>query len=67
MGKIIQMHGTNQCIVKEKVVFYGLEQEDPNKMVIWLESGGVTTYRYPDAKTANDALAYFDKKMREED
>lgn len=67
MGKIIQMPGTNQYIVKEKVVFYGLKQEDPNQITIWLEGGGVTNYSYPDAKTAKDALDSLDKIMREEE
>ena len=66
MGKIIQMQGTSQYIVKDKVVFYGLEQEDPNKMTIWLEGGGVTNYCYPDANAAKDALESFDKIMKEE-
>ncbi len=65
MGKIIQIHGENQHIVKEKVVFYALHQEDPKKMVIWLEGGGVITNSYPDAKTAKDALDSFDKIMHE--
>ena len=37
MGKIIQMQGTNQCIVKEKVVFYGLKQEDPNQITLFFK------------------------------
>lgn len=59
--------GGNQCIVKEKVVYYGIPQTEPTKFVIWLDGGGVVTNNYPDAETAKLNFDSLDKIMMEDD
>ncbi len=64
--KIIKV-GENQRIVKEKVVYYGISQTEPNKFSIWLDGGSVITNKYPDADTAKLNFEELDKIMREDE
>ena len=57
--------GENQCIVKEKVTYYGISQTEPNKLFIWLDGGGVITNNYPDAETAKLNFDSLDKQLLE--
>ena len=57
--------GENQCVVKEKVVYYGIPQKEPTNFVIWLDGGGIITNTYPDNNTAKLNFDAFNKAMME--
>ena len=59
--------GNNQCVVKEKITYYGIPQNDPRMVVIWLDGGGIVNTKFPDAETAKLNFDALDKIMKEDD